>query len=140
MTDLRKAAQQALDAIHLWHWASETHLLMAAHDALRTALEQEDMNEALWAMSKKTMPETRIALREPVAWIRNGTAQLYVSLDRDEDHTVPLFAHPPRQWVWLTVEEMSDIVADMDVDFGDLLWKVICLTKIIEAKLKELNK
>tara|TARA_R110000868_G_scaffold44009_2_gene147551 strand:+ start:881 stop:1171 length:291 start_codon:yes stop_codon:yes gene_type:complete len=49
-------------------------------------------------------------------------------------------AEPPqRQWVGLTDEEMSDTVADMDVDFGDLLWKVVCLTKIIEAKLKERN-
>ena len=45
-----------------------------------------------------------------------------------------------RPWVGLTDEEMSDIVADIDVDFGDLLWKVICLTKIIEATLKERNK
>ena len=44
-----------------------------------------------------------------------------------------------RQWVGLTDEEMSDIVADIDVDFGDLLWKVVCLTKIIEATLKERN-
>jgi len=48
-------------------------------------------------------------------------------------------APPQRPWVGLTEEEMSDIVADMDVDFGDLLWKVVCLTKIIEARLKEKN-
>ena len=46
---------------------------------------------------------------------------------------------PQRQWVGLTDEEMSDIVADIDVDFGDLLWKVVCLTKIIQATIKERN-
>ena len=45
----------------------------------------------------------------------------------------------PRPWVGLTDEEMSDIVADIDADFGDLLWKVVCLTKIIQAELKERN-
>lgn len=43
------------------------------------------------------------------------------------------------KWVGLTDEEMTEIVTDIDVDWGDLLWKVVCLTKIIEAKLKEKN-
>jgi len=53
---------------------------------------------------------------------------------------LPLYTTPPqRPWVGLTDEEMSDIVADIDVDFGNLLWKVVCLTKIIQATLKERN-
>ena len=140
MTDLRKAAQQALEAIHLWHWAGETHLLMAAHDAIRTALEQDELYEGFSAIDVKSTPEYRIARGEPVAWIRDGTAGLYVSHNWDLEYTLPLFAHPPqRPWVGLTDEEMSDIVVDIDVDFGDLLWKVVCLTKIIETELKERN-
>ena len=66
-----------------------------------------------------------------------GCGTIYKTAGEDR---VPLYTTPlQRPWVGLTDEEMSDIVADMDVDFGDLLWKVICLTKIIEAKLKERN-
>jgi hypothetical protein len=92
--------------------------------------------------------------QEPVAWAVQGCSKMW----RDEFAEIDakaeakriggtcvayaLYTTPPaaqRPWVGLTEEEMSDTVAGMEVDFGDLLWKVVCLTKLIEAKLKERN-
>ena len=81
---------------------------------------------------------------EPVAYLcENGVGHRYFRWKKPSDIYKPigLYISPPKcEWVGLTDEEMSDIVADIDVDFGDLLWKVVCLTKIIEATLKERNK
>lgn len=114
MTDLRQAALMALEALH-------SEKFNKAVTILRTALEQPEQEP--------------VKLHEAVisAW---GVREVYF----DEDGEPSMHRSPPqRPWVGLTVEEMSDIVADMDVDFGDLLWKVVCLTKIIEATLKERN-
>jgi hypothetical protein len=75
------------------------------------------------------------ALRTALAQPEQGpVAKLFGTLPV-YDTTPP----PQRPWQGLTDEEMSDTVADMEVDFGDLLWKVVCLTKLIEAQLKERN-
>ena len=100
MTDLRQAAQQALEALESLQGGCTDH--------------DDGTVEAITVWCPEVIDALRTALEQQ--------------------------AEPPqRQWVGLTDEEMSDTVADMDVDFGDLLWKVVCLTKIIEAKLKERN-
>ena len=115
MTD-REAMQQALHALET---KGEHHpRVYAAITTLITALKQQ---------------------AEPVAW-NAGVPPMWPQQKEGETFSVAYTAPPQREWVGLTDEEMSDIVADIDVDFGDLLWKVVCLTKIIEATLKERNK
>ena len=198
MTDLRQAAQMALEALEFDGFTpeDETHRLLhtKAITALKAALEQQaepvawmyqheetgrtafiEMSEHKdgWKPSSSRMkligplyttpPQQQAKMRMPkvgdkVICLEDESLGEVVSLTaggspdikfNDGTHGTYLLrefaelfgyvAPPQRPWQGLTDEEMSDTVADIDVDFGDLLWKVVCLTKIIESKLKERN-
>jgi len=114
----REAAQLALDAIHLWHWAGETHLLMAAHDALRKALAQPEQDP-----SKQTVADVCMIARNAI------------------DRIIELESSKPAQrtWVGLTIEEIGDIFNNTPNPTEKVGPFVIRFSRAIEAKLKEKN-
>jgi len=95
MTD-RQLMQQALDAIHLWHWTGETHLLMPVHDALRDRLAQPEQEQEPVAW---VYPEGLEALKAGKPWTAYGT--------RQEPNNTALYLSPqpdiaPYAWVTFT--------------------------------------
>ena len=75
-------------------------------------------------------------MNEPVAWM-DGQGNLFKHPDdADRGQTMrPLYLE--HEWVNLTDDEINDALAD--VEWGELLLTVICLTKLIEAKSKRKN-
>ena len=166
MTDLRKAAQQALDA-----WDSPTGMkrLCVAMDAFRAVLEQQQAEPVAWTLTETlnkretttsgylwfsnpqncawtplyTTPPQQQA--EPVAWTTMPEAADWCFVSGSKDPTgklegkwFPLYTAPPqRQWVGLTDEDVRQ--CSRDVVAGGSENSVDRFAYAIEAKLKEKN-
>ena len=112
MTDLRKAAEMALEALEEYCITRAITRPIASSDALRQALAQPD--------------------QEPVGWFAKGWQGVYVELMPEAADAIPLYTAPPkREWVGLTYEEMTEIWENSG-------WYVR-LFEAVEAKLKEKN-
>lgn len=136
MKTLREAAQQALDALHLWHWTKQTTGLDAAHDALRDAILEPDHTEDHLEMVK------------PVAWMlvnAYGEADDITYEDPMGDLPEgwtcrPLYTQPPRrEWLGLTHEERAEICKDFVGD-DDRVGAYLSLALEVEVRLTEKNR
>jgi hypothetical protein len=124
MTDLRTAAQQALEALEkqrsyfLDRREEAPDHVYAAIRALRAALEQPEQEPVAWLY-----PEGLEALQKGKCWTAYGTKQ-------GDDCSIPVYTHPPRrEWRGLTLEEVQD---SYNADYQ-------AQTRAIEAALKERN-
>ena len=145
MTD-RELLQKALDAIHLWHWTSETHLLMPAHDALRDRLAQpEPVIQARKEGNLVVVDLPRVPTggggvfkeQEPTAYLcENAVGHKYFRWKKPSSEYKPIalyteHASPQRKWVGLTDDERTFLA--WESNNGP---ECVAMT---EAKLKEKN-
>ncbi len=125
MSDLRQAAQQALEALEVLDappsGVVDHYELERRKQALRAALAQEEQQE-----------------QEPVAWQWLNTAHFRKKLPANAESGAwnPLYTAPPRrEWRSLSEEEINETL-DNNLEGGTSLFD-IC--RAIEAALKEKN-
>lgn len=143
MSQLREAAQQALEALEYIHegaknqrphtgisWQNVSTISKPAIFALRAALSEEAMQRLTDVQQERE--------QKPVAWgldisfqDKIGTGQVTFKKHDDLGFVIPLYAAPPkREWVSLTDEEVKN-----------LPWNgwALDLARAIEQLLKEKN-
>jgi len=152
MSDLKKAAQQALEAL-MWHDETvRTRGDDEAIEALRAAL-TEDALQRLTDANQEIEAALEQPEQEPVAWRYKGMMGMawslsddgyYVSCKRDNGYMIePLYTHPPRrEWRGLTEGALMGIYIDFDRK-ADKKWSnveyLMRYSYAIEAALKEKN-
>jgi hypothetical protein len=125
-----EAMKQALEALALFasDESDEGQVAIAAHEALRQAIEQ--------AEKQKPVAWTN---RENLADLKSGVcSHMYAKKEEDED--LPLYAAPQREWAGLKDSEWMNIVNKHNAWQGWSPEKVaISVCKLTETKLKEKN-
>jgi hypothetical protein len=133
MTDLRQAAQMALDAIHLYLWTGDKHLLQDAHEALRTTLLQPPLpvQEPLeyWNAVEGWVKIDEV--RKHFDAVNCGTIYRHGGEGR-----VPLYTAPPqREWVGLTEFQFAEIYNRWNDSNGSTPWGLYhAIEKALKAK------
>jgi hypothetical protein len=148
MSDLRQAAQQALEALEIGYdsaqaEAAQYHAAMAGYRPERHAEMDADVAKIAAAI---TAVKAALAQQdqEPVAWaskrelarIKDFDSTIYAN--GDFDGAVPLYAHPPRrEWQGLTDEDMEELLPLYSDPGADA--EMLEFAAAIEVKLKEKN-
>jgi hypothetical protein len=146
---LRQAAQQALDAIHLFLWAGDKHLLQDAHEALRTTLLQPplpvhklrrgDILRCIETDELCTVWATSTTGKTLIKWSANNFGNYTADQIGELFWIEPREAEPApqRTWVGLTEFQFAEIYNKWNDSNGSTPW---ALNQALEAKLKELKK
>lgn len=148
MTD-KEVMTMALDAIHLWHWTGQTHLLMPAHDALRDRLEQPEPEPVAYIdVETRNLSWAKLTRWETPTVVKMDKVPLYAAPPNKDERVIDksmakriatqLGWEPKREWVALTDEELSKTIGDV-IGFNSCVGWEEEFARTIEAKLKEKN-
>jgi hypothetical protein len=121
MTDLRKAAELALDALEI----------LSKNELPKKGAVKAELDEVLIPILRQALAESE---QKPLVWMNKYG---HVASFQNEEYKDPLYTAPPkREWVGLTDEEIKSICNEWKIMYGGY---VDNFAKFIEAKLKEKN-